>query len=158
MIIKLFFSFIAGCAIAILYNIEKSYTLLCGLSGMLTWFIYYLCTKLSFSEAMSSLIALLVLVFFSNILSKWKNVSSLVFNMPGIMPIVPGGLLFKTFNNLTEKHYEVALHYGFQACLVGGAIAIGFIINEAVSKILLAAKIKIEEEPFINKKNKSSEK
>ncbi|MGX4686424.1 threonine/serine exporter family protein [Vagococcus sp. JNUCC 83] len=153
MFIKLFFSFVAGCAIAILYNIEKDYTLLCGLSGMFTWFVYYICTILSFSEAMSSLIALLALIFLSHLLSKWKNVSSLVFNMPGIMPIVPGGLLFKTFNNLTEKHYDVALHYGFQACLVGGAIAIGFIINEAISKILLAAKMKIEQEPFIEKKN-----
>jgi len=156
-IIKLFFSFVAGCAIAILYNIEKEFTFLCGLSGMFTWAIYYICTTLSFSEAMSSLIALLALIFFSRLLSRWKHVSSMVFNMPGIMPIVPGGLLFKTFNNLTEKHYEVALHYGFQACLVGGAIAIGFIINEAVTKILTAAKLKIEEEPFINKKNKSSQ-
>lgn len=146
MILKLIFSFIASCGTSVLYNIEKRLIIYCGVSGTVTWLTYYIFnTMFKFTAPVASLIALLCLTFFTRFLSKLAKVPSMMFNVSGIMPIVPGGLLFNTFNSLSEKHYEKALDYGFQAVLVGGAIAIGFILNEVVSKAIRVAIHEIKE-------------
>lgn len=145
MLIKLIFSFFASSATAVLYNIERKLIIYCGLSGMFTWLVYTLLTGIKMSEALASFLALLALTFLSRLLSKMTNIPSLIFNVSGIMPIVPGGLLFKTFNNLTNKHYSTALSDGTQAILVAGAIAMGFIINEVISQYLYLIQNKIKE-------------
>lgn len=144
MLVKLFFSFIAGSGTGVLYNTEQRLIVYCGVSGMLTWFVYDIFTLMNFSEALASFIALMALTFFTRFLSKLTRVPTMMFNIAGIMPIVPGGLLFKTFNNLAEKHYEAAVSYGFQAVLVGGAIAIGFMLNEVIARGFHLAKDTIQ--------------
>lgn len=136
LLIDLFFSFIAGSGTAILYNVQRKLIVFCGLSGMFTWFIYHFLSLFGFSEALASLFALFALTLLSRFFSKKTDTPSMIFNISGIMPIVPGGLLFKTFNHLASKEYESALNYGFQAVLVGGAIAIGLILNEVITKAI----------------------
>lgn len=136
MLIKLCFSFIASSATAVLYNVERRLLVYCGMSGMFTWLMYSFFSSLSLSEALASLLALLCLTFLSRLFNKITQIPTMIFNVSGIMPIVPGGLLFKTFNNLADKHYELALTYGVQAVLVAGAIAVGFIVNEVLTKYL----------------------
>ncbi|WP_314068021.1 threonine/serine exporter family protein [uncultured Vagococcus sp.] len=140
MLIKLCFSFIASSATAVLYNVERRLIVYCGMSGMFTWLIYSLFSSLGLSEALASLLALLSLTFLSRLFNKITQIPNMIFNISGIMPIVPGGLLFKTFNNLADKHYEIALTDGFQAVLVAGAIAVGFIVNEVLTKYLFLIK------------------
>lgn len=144
MLLKLLFSFFASSATAVLYNVERRLIVYCGLSGMFTWLIYDLCTLIGFKEALSSLIALLCLTLLSRLFNKMTKIPNMIFNVSGIMPIVPGGLLFKTFNNLADKHYEIAINYGIQAILVGGAIAVGFIINEVLTKYLYLIKKRLK--------------
>lgn len=144
MLIKLCFSFIASSATAVLYNIERRLIIYCGISGMFTWFMYSLFSTLGLSEALASLLALLCLTFLSRLFNKITSIPNMIFNISGIMPIVPGGLLFKTFNNLADKHYEIALTDGFQAVLVAGAIAVGFIVNEVMTKYLYLIKKRIK--------------
>lgn len=143
MLIKLCFSFIASSATAVLYNVERRLIVYCGMSGMFTWLIYSLFSSLGLSEALASLLALLSLTFLSRLFNKITQIPNMIFNISGIMPIVPGGLLFKTFNNLADKHYEIALTDGFQAVLVAGAIAVGFIVNEVLTKYLFLIKKRI---------------
>lgn len=152
MLIKLVFSFFASSATAVLYNIERRLIVYCGISGMFTWLISNILTSMKVSEALSSFVALIALTFLSRLLSKIAQIPSMIFNISGIMPIVPGGLLFKAFNNLTEKHYEIALSDGTQAILVAGAIAMGFIINEVFSQYLYMLKTKIKEVDPLHKK------
>ncbi|MHC5268969.1 threonine/serine exporter family protein [Enterococcus sp. LJL98] len=156
MLIKLFFSFLASSATSVLYNMEKKFIYYCGISGMFTWVVNYFLTSLKMSEALAAFIALIALTFLSRLLSKMTNIPSMIFNISGIMPIVPGGLLFKAFNNLTEKHYEVALNDGTQALLVAASIAMGFILNEVLTIYLYLLKDKIHEVGPVVKKNEKA--
>ncbi|MGY3766656.1 threonine/serine exporter family protein [Vagococcus vulneris] len=139
--LQLFFSFLVSASTAILNNVERRFIILCGISGVITAGVYdYL--NIYNSAAISSLISCIALSLFSQLLYHLTKMPSIIFTISGIMPIVPGSLLFKTFNSLAENNYTHAINYGSQAILVGFSIAVGLILNETFTSILVNLKRK----------------
>lgn len=135
------YSFLVSGSVAVLNNIQKKYIFLCGLCGVLTYLSYNF-FSLSNNAAISSLISCLILSLFSQFLYSKSGMPSIIFIVPGIMPIVPGSLLFKSFNFLIDSKYNEALEMGLQAILVGFAIAIGLLLNETISYVVNSMKDK----------------
>lgn len=139
MITRIVFSFLVSGSTSILNNVQKKYFFLCGISGVISGLSYdYL--VLHNNAAISSLIACIILSICSQFFEQITKTPSLVFTVSGIMPIVPGSLLFKAFNSLATNNYGQAASFGTQAILVGFSIAIGFFINEVFSSVLLNLK------------------
>lgn len=129
------YSFFVSGSVAVLNNVQKKYVFLCGLSGVLTYLSYSF-FSLSNNAAISSLLSCLILSFYSQFLCTKSGMPSIIFIVPGIMPIVPGSLMFKSFNFLIDSKYNESLEMGLQAILVGFAIAIGLLLNETISYII----------------------
>lgn len=135
MFIRAVLSFFVSSSTAILNKVERKYYLLCGIAGMLTSFTYSE-ALVYVSAPVASLCACVVLTIVSQVFAKLFKRPTLIFTISGIMPIVPGSLLFKTFHALGESNYTATLNYGTQAILVGVSIALGFFFNETFTAIL----------------------
>lgn len=136
MITKLFFSFLVSSSTAVLNNVERKFIVLCGFSGIITVISYNFFNSYSNNVPISSLLSCIILSLFSQILFHLTRMPSIIFTISGIMPIVPGSLLFKCFNAIADNHFTVAMNYGGQAIMIGFSITIGFLINETFTSIL----------------------
>ena len=148
MVLQIIFSFLVSGSVAVLNSVQKKYIFLCGLSGVITSVVYNV-SILHANAALSALISCVLLSICSQIFSQLTKVPSTIFTISGIMPIVPGSLLFKTFNSLAVNHYSQAINFGTQTILVGFSIAIGFFINETMTSIIMNL-----EKKFIKKNKK----
>lgn len=130
--IDLFCSFFISSGMSILNNVQKKYSYLCGISGVITMFFYSILSKpLGMSAA--SLIACIVLSVFAHLIAYKVEIPSMIFVVSGVMPILPGRLLFNAINALVKNDYSQASSIGGQAILVGFAIGIGFLIDQVIA-------------------------
>lgn len=134
MLVDLMCSFFISGGMAILNNVQKKYTYLCGISGIVTMFFYSILSK-PIGMAAASLVACVALSVFSHLISLKVKIPSMIFVVSGVMPILPGRLLFNAINALVKNDYSQASSIGGQAILVGFAIGIGFLIDQVITVV-----------------------
>lgn len=139
--IKVLFSFFVSAGTSVLNNIEKRYIVLCGLCGSLTAFLYDVSENFV-SPVMASLISCFLLATVCQYLSFKTKRPDTSFIIPGIMPVVPGSLVFRAFDALAESSYMKALDYGTQAIMVGVSIALALVFNETMTTLFMNIKHK----------------
>lgn len=128
-------SFFISSGMAVLNNVQRKYTFLCGISGIVTMLFYEILEKpLGMSAA--SLVACIALSIFAHIISYKVEIPSMIFVVSGVMPILPGRLLFNAINALVKNNYSQAGQFGGEAALVGFAIGIGFLIDQVITIVV----------------------
>lgn len=128
-------SFFISSSVSIVNNVQRKYIYLCGLAGVITMSVYSMLSS-AFGATVSSLIACIALSLFSHTISHVTKLPNMIFVVSGVMPILPGGILFKAVNALAKNDYSQASLLGGQALLVGFAIAIGFLIDQVFAVLL----------------------
>ena len=140
-LINIMFSFFVSAGTSVLNNIERKYIILCGSCGGLTAFFYYVFEQWV-NPVVASLISCFLLATFCQYLSIKTKRPDTTYVIPGIMPIVPGSLLFRAFDSLVEANYLKAVDYGTQAILVGVSIALALVFNETMTSMVVKLKNK----------------
>lgn len=141
-IIQLIFSFFATAAYAIVTNVPRRALFWCGLSGMFGWIIYWLCVYFGTNAALGSLLGSLGVAFISDRFSKRFKMPVTIFNIPGMVPLVPGGLAYQAVRNLVTSSYSQAIDAGVQAIMIAGAIALGLVLSEVFNHNIRNFKVK----------------
>lgn len=98
--IQFSFSFLATAAFAIVTNVPRRSLICCGLSGAFGWMTYWICVQMGGSAAFGSLLGSLGVAFISDLFSKRLRMPVTIFNIPGMVPLVPGGLAYQAVRNL----------------------------------------------------------
>lgn len=140
--IQFLFSFLATAAFAIITNVPRRALIYCGLSGAFGWLIYWTCVDFGGSPAFGSLLGSLGVAFISNIFSKHLKMPVTIFNIPGMVPLVPGGLAYQAVRNLVTSSYQEAADYTVQAIMIAGAIALGLVLSEVFNHNIRNFKVK----------------
>lgn len=123
--IQFSFSFLATAAFAVITNVPRRSLICCGLSG-----------------AFGSLLGSLGVAFISDLFSKRLKMPVTIFNIPGMVPLVPGGLAYQAVRNLVTESYREAAHYAVQAIMIAGAIALGLVLSEVFNHNIRNFKVK----------------
>lgn len=129
-LIQFSFSFLAATAYAIITNVPRRSLAACGLSGTAGWIVYWMAVSLGAVPALGSLFGALSVASVSFFCSRWLKLPVTIFNIPGMVPLVPGGLAYQAVRNLVIGHYEVAIASTVQAIMIAGAIALGLVLSE----------------------------
>ncbi|GGG73312.1 threonine/serine exporter family protein [Paenibacillus radicis (ex Gao et al. 2016)] len=133
---QLITSFIASAAFGLIFNVPKRMLLQCGSVGMAGWFMYMCCVQLGVDVVPSTLIAVVVVTVISQLFARMYKTPIIVFNVSGIIPLVPGGIAYDAMRNVVENNYNAALELGFRAFMLSGTIAIGLVLSEVVNQLL----------------------
>ena len=140
--IQFSFSFLATAAFAIVTNVPRRSLICCGLSGAFGLMIYWICVQMGGSAAFGSLLGSLGVAFISDLFSKRLRMPVTIFNIPGMVPLVPGGLAYQAVRNLVTESYQEAAHYAVQAIMIAGAIALGLVLSEVFNHNIRNFKVK----------------
>lgn len=132
-------SFIAAAAFGIIFNAPKKSLFYCGLVGMTGWIIYSFVDQLSGDPVKSSFAGAFTIAFVAHLMAKRFKMPMIIFSVAGIIPLVPGGVAYNAMRHIVEEDYSEAIEYGSLALLISGAIAIGLVFAEIITRLLLKA-------------------
>lgn len=132
--IQFSFSFFATAAFAIITNVPRRSLIACGFTGASGWLVYWATTiQMSGNIALGSLLGALAVAAVSFLFSRLLKLPVTIFNIPGMVPLVPGGLAYQAVRNLVIGNYTLAIQSLVQAVMIAGAIALGLVLSEVLN-------------------------
>lgn len=135
-------SFIASAAFGIIFNVPKKALLKCGFVGMVGWFIYIMLeTVFGVDMIVATLVAAFFIAIISQTFAKFYKTPMIVFNVSGIIPLVPGGMAYDAMRHIVENDYNMAVQLAAKAFMVSGSIAIGLVFSEVINQMIKRSKI-----------------
>lgn len=126
--------YLATLGFGIIVNIPHRALNACGWVGVLGWLTYLCLKQLNSGTVLANLIAALVIGLSSMIMAKRAKMPMILFNVPSLVPLVPGGQAYKAVRNFAFGHDLLAINYLVQVTMIAGSIAMGYFISELIAR------------------------
>ena len=130
---------VSSIAFSIFFIVPKKAIVYCTITGTISWIVYYFCSK-HFGNAVSNLIASIVVGLFAEYFSLKLRLPSTVFLYIGIVMLVPGYRMYHTMEYFAKSEYLLALNSGISTVIHACSIAIGVLISAVFSKSIKRVK------------------
>ncbi|NSL52971.1 threonine/serine exporter family protein [Calidifontibacillus erzurumensis] len=142
MIEQLVTSFIATAAFGIIFNVPKNALLKCGFVGMFGWMVYMVLVNiLEIDMMLATSVASILIAIMSQTFAKIYKMPIIVFNVSGIIPLVPGGLAYDAMRHFVVNDYSTAVQLAAKAFMISGSIAIGLVFSEVINQMIRRSRI-----------------
>ncbi|HZK47479.1 MAG TPA: threonine/serine exporter family protein [Atopostipes sp.] len=135
-------SFMTALGFAILYNIPRRTIAPAGLTGAIGWTIYFfLTTYLNVQSVLATSMASFFIAFASQIFARRLKSPVIVFTLPGLIPLVPGGMAYNMMRAFVEGEMILGFQFATNTFLTAGALALGLSINGAFFQLISSRNI-----------------
>jgi uncharacterized membrane protein YjjB (DUF3815 family) len=126
----------------VIYDAPKKLFIPAGFAGAMGYMVYFVLTESFHMDSIyTSLLGSLTLGLLSHIMSRIFKAPVVIFMIPGIIPLVPGSIAFRATQQLVTLQFTDATNTFIRAILVAGAIALGLLISDQLSKTLNIRKL-----------------
>lgn len=129
-------SFIASAAFGIIFSAPVKTLLKCGFVGMVGWMIYIGITHYTMDSILASVVASFTIAIISQYFAKVFKTPVIIFNVSGIIPLVPGGKAYNAMRRVVEGDFNAAIPLAAEVVLISGSIAIGLVLSEVINQII----------------------
>lgn len=130
------FAFISTVGFSVLFNVPKKSILYAGLTGGIGWTLYMYSKGLTLSSTFSIFIASTFVGILGEIFARIDKKPVTTFVIPGIVPLVPGYIIYLSMINLINQDFSTAAKFGTEAVFTSGAISVGIILVTSFAKIM----------------------
>jgi len=127
------FGFLSSVGFGIVTNNPKRTLIPAGLVGALAWVVYIIAGWYNRGVIVPNLLAAVVIGILGNLSAILVKAPVNIFYVPCLVSLVPGVIIYDSMKNFTLGYDRLAAHSLVKALTVGMALAIGFIISEAIS-------------------------
>ena len=128
------FAYIATFGWAIFFNAPKRDLINCGILGAIGWVVFCTFSTITHNSIFSNFMAASIVTLLSEFLArKFKN-PTILYIIPGIIPLVPGLGIYNTMLNMIQGNYIKSIEIGTEVVLIAGAIVIGMLIVTSIIK------------------------
>jgi uncharacterized membrane protein YjjB (DUF3815 family) len=129
-------SFIASAGFGILFNAPRRDLVHCGLVGMLGWMLYYALTIYGIDVVPATVLAAMLVAVLSQLFAKYRKAPIIIFNVSGIIPLVPGGIAYDAMRHFVDNDYFTGVQLSAKVMLLSGGIAIGLMFSEVINQVI----------------------
>ncbi|MBD1221442.1 hypothetical protein GLV94_07140 [Virgibacillus halodenitrificans] len=136
---QLITSFVAAAGFGVLFNAPRDRLLQCGLVGMFGWILYYILVAEGLDVVPATIFGAMLVAVLSQLCAKLYKTPVIIFNVSGIIPLVPGGIAYDAMRNFVENDYFTAVQLSAKVMLLAGGIAIGLMFSEVVKQVMTKA-------------------
>ncbi|WP_199880683.1 threonine/serine exporter family protein [Bacillus massiliglaciei] len=133
---QLITSFIASAAFGVIFNAPKNSLVQCGLVGMAGWGLYFWIAEQGMNSIVATLAAAFVVSVISQSFAKRYKTPVIIFNVAGIIPLVPGGLSYDAMKHFVENDYYKAVELAAKVFMLAGSIALGLMLAEVLRQVI----------------------
>lgn len=134
-ILNIVFSFGVSFLFGILFNSPKYILVPAGIVGAIGWIAFQSSLLWNESDIQSSFIGGFFIGIMANFMSKKFFSPVILFIIPGIIPLVPGGTAYEAIKNLVLNDYHEALITMIKVALISSSIALGLLIADLLAKV-----------------------
>lgn len=127
-------AFLSTVGFAVMFNSPRRSVFFAGITGGIGWVFYSLLKD--GSTLFAAFLASIMIGLLGEVFARIQKRPVTIFVIPGIVPIVPGYLLYLTMVHLINNMYYEAAQTGTEATFTAGAISIGIIVVSSSSRIL----------------------
>lgn len=135
-------SFLTALGFSVLYNIPRKTIIPAGITGGIGWTLYFfLSTYLDVTDFIATILAAFTIAFTSQIFARRLRTPVIIFTLPGLIPLVPGGAAYNMMRAFVEGETLLGFEYGTRTFLTAGALALGLSINGAFFQLISSRNI-----------------
>jgi len=135
LVIEVVGTYVATIAFGILLNIPRHALNMGGWIGVFAYSIYRFTVLWGGGYVVGNLLGAVFIGVASLQAARWKKMPMILFNIPALVPLVPGGQAYQMIKNFALGDNNTALSYLLQVVMISGAIAFGFLLSELVNRL-----------------------
>ncbi len=129
-------SFITALGFSVLYNIPRKTIVPAGITGAIGWTTFFFLTNyFEIQDFLATIIASFFIAFVSQIFARKFRTPVIIFTLPGLIPLVPGGAAYNMMRAFVEGESLLGFQFATQTFLTAGALALGLSINGALFQL-----------------------
>jgi uncharacterized membrane protein YjjB (DUF3815 family) len=137
-IIQLITATVGALGFALIFNVNRRLLIPASLGGFLAWGVYLLAAEwLGLHLLVANVAAGVFCQLYSEVLARILKTPSTVICIPAIIPLIPGGALYRTMYSAVHQNWELCRFYGYQTLLTALGIAAGISFVSAILYILM---------------------
>jgi uncharacterized membrane protein YjjB (DUF3815 family) len=128
-IIQLISSFFGAAGFSLIFNVEKKHLLLCSFGGVIAWGTYLSVFFFSSNVFLASLAGASISQIYAQFLAIVKKTPAPIFCISALIPLIPGGALYRTMDAAIAKNWVFFRHWGSITLqtVLGIALGISFV-------------------------------
>lgn len=142
MLIHFLFSYFSSMAFGVLTNVPRHTLLASGLTGSVGWMVYHTMRESDYSLGFSNFVAAFLIGCLSIFFSRFKKIPMLVFIVPSLVPLVPGGPAYLAVREIVMGDSYEGFYHILVVVVTAGAIAGGFVMTSLVERIVTQYQVK----------------
>lgn len=125
----------ATVGFGVILNIPRRGLNACGIVGVIGWLVYIFIKDFFSSSMLANLLAAFSIGMGAMFCARFKKMPMILFNIPSLVPLVPGGQAYRAVRYFALGKNDLALRYLVQVGMIAGSIAVGFFLAEFVSQV-----------------------
>lgn len=128
-VINVVFSYLASAGFALTINVPHRALNFSGISGVVAWMAYWFCFRAGMGRMLSNLLGTFLIGILSLFFARIKKCPVTVFNIPALVPLVPGMPAYQAVRAFIVGDYLHGQELILRVAIVTGAIGIGFLLS-----------------------------
>jgi len=125
---------LGSMAFGIVYHVKRKHLWTVALGGGVGWLLYSVFLQITDSGFISNMVASMFATGYSEIMARKRKAPAVVFLLPCLIPLVPGGGLYYSMSYTVLKDFTQSYAYVFSTAEAAFGIAAGIIVVSVVVK------------------------
>lgn len=135
-LINIIFSYVASVSFALTINVPHRVLNLAGVSGIIGWMTYWLLAKAGSGRMLSNLMGAFIIGIMGLIFARIKKAPVTVFNIPALVPLVPGVPAYQAVRSLVNGDVDAGEAAILRVAVVTCSIALGILLSTMFTEML----------------------
>lgn len=133
---QLIAAFFGAAGFAMIFHLPRKYLAAASIGGILSWAIYLAVGCASNSVFFPALVASAFSALYSEALAQWRNIPSLLFVIPSVIPLIPGAPLYYTMSFAVAADWTQVAAYAMRTGQFALGIAVGMCVTWLFASLL----------------------
>ncbi|MBS5164681.1 MAG: threonine/serine exporter family protein [Butyricicoccus pullicaecorum] len=126
---------LASLCFGVLFQVRGKNLVCAGIAGGVAWFVYMLAGHVTQTALAAYFLATVATTIYAEVLARILRTPAIVFLAVGIIPLVPGGGIYRTMLLSIRGTPDEALAAGIHTIQIAGAIAMGVVIVSSIVRV-----------------------
>lgn len=128
LVVQPLLSFFACIGYAIICNAPRKELLFCGMNGLIGWLVYLLVYRYNQNPMTATVVATMVVTTVARYLSYYREAPSILYHIPGVLPLVPGAAVYYTITSSLSGQIMATYSFALSGLKLSGAIGVGSLL------------------------------
>lgn len=111
-----------------IFRVKKDKMFVAVIGGGISGFVYLYLTAVTNNKFLSCLIAAALSAFYAEVMARVCKAPVTIFTIPALIPLIPGGSLYYTMENLVQKNNNMLREKAIETTMFILAIVLGITI------------------------------